>query len=431
MTASPKIETTSESLALTVARQRARGAGLPFAGSVSSADAWQLQQQGLAVIVDVRTNEERKFVGHLPDSLHVAWATGTALTRNPRFVKELEGKLKDKQAVVLLLCRSGKRSALAAEAASKAGLPNVFNIEQGFEGDLDEAQQRGHHGGWQLPQAALGARLNRIKNSQFIRQAIMGQALQQTKEIRASLFGIEQVVSELAVVRHAWHRRQQRSAEPGGRELHSRDALAKILNDLRGALLPMRLGPPELRQESEDFYVGHALDTVLHSLRGQVRLELSYASRYHEEEGLHIDDRALTIVREFSRALPGIRSLLDSDVISAYQGDPAARTVDEVLLCYPGILAMIHHRIAHQLYQLGVPLLARIVAEIAHGQTGIDIHPGASIGAGFFIDHGTGVVIGETAVIGQRVRIYQAVTLGGASAAMVAGRGRYLPPQQG
>lgn len=240
----------------------------------------------------------------------------------------------------------------------------------------------------------------------------MGQALQQTKEIRASLFGIEQVVSELAVVRHAWRRRQQRSAEPGGRELPSRDALAKVLNDLRGALFPMRLGPPELRQESEDFYVGHTLDTVLHSLLGQVRLELSYASRYHEEEGLHIDDRALTIVREFSRALPGIRSLLDSDVISAYQGDPAARTVDEVLLCYPGILAMIHHRIAHQLYQLGVPLLARIVAEIAHGQTGIDIHPGASIGAGFFIDHGTGVVIGETAVIGQRVRIYQTVTLG-------------------
>ncbi len=243
-------------------------------------------------------------------------------------------------------------------------------------------------------------------------QAIHKSTENKNKEIRASLFGIEQVVSELAAVRQAWRRRQQRSAEPGGRELPSRDALAKILNDLRGALFPMRLGPPELRQESEDFYVGHTLDTVLHSLLVQVRLELSYASRYHEEESLHIDDRALTIVREFSRALPGIRTLLVSDVISAFQGDPAARTVDEVLLCYPGILAMIHHRIAHRLYQLGVPLLARIVAEIAHGQTGIDIHPGASIDAGFFIDHGTGVVIGETAVIGRRVRIYQAVTLG-------------------
>ncbi|BBB64459.1 rhodanese [Undibacterium sp. YM2] len=150
MTASPLIESPTEPLTLTVARQRAKDAGLPFAGSVSPEEAWVLQQQGQAVIVDVRSNEERKFVGHLPDSLHVAWATGTALTRNPRFVKELEGKLKDKQSVVLLLCRSGKRSALAAEAASKAGLSNVFNIEQGFEGELDEAQQRGHSGGWRF-----------------------------------------------------------------------------------------------------------------------------------------------------------------------------------------------------------------------------------------------------------------------------------------
>lgn len=150
MTASPLIESPTEPLTLTAARQRAKDAGLPFAGSVSPEEAWELQQQGQAVIVDVRSNEERKFVGHLPDSLHVAWATGTALTRNPRFVKELEGKLKDKQSVVLLLCRSGKRSALAAEAASKAGLPNVFNIEQGFEGELDEALQRGHSGGWRF-----------------------------------------------------------------------------------------------------------------------------------------------------------------------------------------------------------------------------------------------------------------------------------------
>jgi serine O-acetyltransferase len=110
--------------------------------------------------------------------------------------------------------------------------------------------------------------------------------------------------------------------------------------------------------------------------------------------------------------LPGIRSLLDSDVIAAYHGDPAARSVDEVLLSYPGLQAMINHRIAHQLYRLGVPLLARLVAELSHGETGIDIHPGARIGAGFFIDHGTGVVIGETAEIGRNVRLYQAVTLG-------------------
>lgn len=178
----------------------------------------------------------------------------------------------------------------------------------------------------------------------------------------------------------------------------------------------MRLGPTDLRQESEDFYVGHTLDSVLHLLLAQVRLELRYEVR-HLDAPRHpaLEARAVAIVREFSLSLAHIRSLLDSDVVAAFNGDPAARSVDEVLLCYPGIQAMIHHRLAHCLYRLGVPLLARLVAELAHGQTGIDIHPGASIDAGLFIDHGTGVVIGETAVIGKRVRIYQAVTLGAKS----------------
>jgi len=128
--------------------------------------------------------------------------------------------------------------------------------------------------------------------------------------------------------------------------------------------------------------------------------------------GATLDARATEIVRDFGSALPRIRELLDTDVLAAYRGDPAARSVDEVLICYPGLHALIHHRIAHQLHTLGVPLLARIVSELAHGDTGIDIHPGARIGSHFFIDHGTGVVIGETAVIGNNVRIYQAVTLG-------------------
>jgi serine O-acetyltransferase len=231
-------------------------------------------------------------------------------------------------------------------------------------------------------------------------------------EARAPAFDIDRVVSELAVVRQGWREAQHRSTEPGGRELPSREALSEIIDSLRGALFPMRLGPPELRQESEDFYVGHTLDLALHSLLTQVRLELKYAARQQAQSDAHIELQAVHVVRNFSHSLPNIRTLLDSDVIAAYQGDPAARSVDEVLLCYPGILALIHHRIAHRLYQLGVPLLARIVAELAHAQTGIDIHPGAAIGAEFFIDHGTGVVIGETAVIGRRVRIYQAVTLG-------------------
>jgi serine O-acetyltransferase len=233
---------------------------------------------------------------------------------------------------------------------------------------------------------------------------------------RAASFDLQRVVSELAAMRQNWREAQQRSTEPGGRELPSREALADIVKGLRGALFPMRLGPSDLRQESEDFYVGHTLDSVLHGLLHQVRLELRYASRHDATQTeVALDAQALHIVRDFSHALPQIRSLLDSDVTAAFEGDPAARSVDEVLLCYPGIEAMIHHRIAHRLYALGVPLLARLVAELAHGKTGIDIHPGATIGAGFFIDHGTGVVIGETAVIGQRVRVYQAVTLGAKS----------------
>lgn len=235
-------------------------------------------------------------------------------------------------------------------------------------------------------------------------------------EFRAPVFDLKQVVQELAAVRQRWRESQKRSTEPGGRELPSRDALAQIIDGLRGVLFPMRLGPADLRHESEDFFVGHTLDSVLHALLVQVRLELQYTVRHQPyQDALGIDADAVRIVHDFSLELPRIRSLLDADVLAAFDGDPAARSVDEVLLCYPGILAMIHHRLAHKLYVLGVPLLARIVAELAHGQTGIDIHPGASIGAGLFIDHGTGVVIGETAILGERVRIYQAVTLGAKS----------------
>ncbi|AUT64807.1 serine O-acetyltransferase EpsC [Paraburkholderia terrae] len=225
-------------------------------------------------------------------------------------------------------------------------------------------------------------------------------------------FDIDSIAGSLQAVRQQWRDGQRRALEPGGRDLPSRDALAAAIDALKGALFPMRLGPPDLRQESENFYVAHALDAALHGLLAQARLELHYAARRERTEAEAIETRALAATRAFAERLPEIRSLLDSDVIAAYHGDPAAGSVDEVLLCYPGILAMIHHRLAHELYGLGLPLLARIVAELAHAQTGIDIHPGARIGSGFFIDHGTGVVIGETSVIGERVRVYQAVTLG-------------------
>lgn len=135
------------------ARSVALASGLPYAGGVAPTVAWKLISAGDAVLVDVRSAEELKFVGQVPDSLHVPWATGTALQRNPRFVRELEARLAShggKEATVLLLCRSGKRSALAAEAAAKAGFTRVFNVLEGFEGEIDGQQQRGHADGWRF-----------------------------------------------------------------------------------------------------------------------------------------------------------------------------------------------------------------------------------------------------------------------------------------
>ena len=230
---------------------------------------------------------------------------------------------------------------------------------------------------------------------------------------RSSHWQLQTIVSQLRTARDQWRAQNGRaSGEQGGRELPSRDAMAQILEALCGALFPMRLGPVDLREESEDFYVGHTLDVALNALLAQARLELRYVARHSAQADTEVEAQAIRIIQDFALALPGLRSLLDTDVLAAYHGDPAARSVDEVLLCYPGILAIIHHRLAHHLYQAGLPLLARISSELAHSATGIDIHPGAQIGPSFFIDHGTGVVIGETAIIGERVRIYQAVTLG-------------------
>lgn len=131
------------------AKQRVEDHYLEFTGTVLPHEAWALFQAEHAVIVDVRTNEERKFVGYVEDTIHIPWATGTALNRNPRFAKELESKVgKDK--TILLLCRSGKRSAAAANVAFNAGFENIYNIEQGFEGDLDEDNHRGSFNGWRF-----------------------------------------------------------------------------------------------------------------------------------------------------------------------------------------------------------------------------------------------------------------------------------------
>lgn len=224
---------------------------------------------------------------------------------------------------------------------------------------------------------------------------------------------IDQLAQELRYARDDWRAAHRSHSEHGDVGFPSRLRLEKIIAALCGALFPLRLDPSFVRAHNEEAFVAEALQTALSRLYGQIRLELGYS---RPDEGSDALERhAARIIGGFARALPGLRRLLDRDVEAAYAGDPAARSVDEVLLCYPGVLAIIHHRLAHQLYALGAPLVARIIAEIAHGETGIDIHPGATIGGSFFIDHGSGVVIGETAIIGDRVRLYQAVTLGARS----------------
>lgn len=235
-------------------------------------------------------------------------------------------------------------------------------------------------------------------------------AAQNGKKIIEDHWDLSEVVFGLRAARDDWRAAHHRKRDYGGREFPSSQALKSVLDDLRGILFPMRLGPTDLRQESEDFYVGYTLDILLQNLLKQVLLELQLSNKQKPDN--NTVELATQVVKNFARELPAIRRILDTDVAAAYRGDPAAHSVDEVLLCYPGIQAIINYRIAHPLYLLGVPLLARMISELAHAQTGIDIHPGAKIGHSFFIDHGTGVVIGETTIIGDNVRIYQAVTLG-------------------
>ena len=223
---------------------------------------------------------------------------------------------------------------------------------------------------------------------------------------------VDGIVDALREVRIQWRDDHQRLREPIAREFPSRDALDRLVRQIKAALFPLRLGPTELRQEDEDEFVATSLHEALGALHAQALLELQQSRRHEGLGAAEVDRLAQVAVAAFTASLPDTRRLLDLDVVAAFQGDPAATSVDEVLLCYPGVHAMINHRLAHTLYRQNLPLIARIIAELAHAETGIDIHPGASIGPSFFIDHGTGVVIGASAIIGRQVRLYQAVTLG-------------------
>ncbi|HUJ84223.1 MAG TPA: serine O-acetyltransferase EpsC [Candidatus Acidoferrales bacterium] len=201
-----------------------------------------------------------------------------------------------------------------------------------------------------------------------------------------------------------------------GRDLPSKEVVVEVLEDLFTILFPGYLGKEEITKANIQYYLGTKLNSVYVRLTGEVEKSLKYICR---KVGTCPQDvcqsRAQIVVKELLEKLPEIRSMLSGDIQGAYKGDPAAVSTDEVILSYPCVLAITTYRIAHVLYLDGVPLIPRIMSEHVHSLTGIDIHPGAKIGKNFFIDHGTGVVIGETTEIGDNVKLYQGVTLGALS----------------
>jgi serine O-acetyltransferase len=197
-------------------------------------------------------------------------------------------------------------------------------------------------------------------------------------------------------------------------ELPSRGSCLNIMQQLRSILFPGYFHLSEFSDEGMGFHLGAILDLVAINLREQVKRGFCFGC-VDENTDKQCSERAESLTRAFLARLPDVMVLLGQDVDAAYEGDPAAKSPGETILCYPGVFAITNHRIAHELYKLGVPVIPRIISEDAHSVTGIDIHPGARIGKKFFIDHGTGVVIGETTIIGDRVRIYQGVTLGAKS----------------
>jgi serine O-acetyltransferase len=204
------------------------------------------------------------------------------------------------------------------------------------------------------------------------------------------------------------------SRSPSNRQLlPSRESVIRIVEALRTALFPGYFGDRELDEDGLRFHVGATLDRVRGELEEQIRRGLcSVCAEPDPWRCRECATQAAATTYAFLGALAEIRRVLGTDVQAAYNGDPAASSPEETILCYPGIVAITNYRLAHELYRLGVRLVPRMMTEYAHSITGIDIHPGTTIGEYFFIDHGTGVVIGETAVIGNRVRIYQGVTLG-------------------
>jgi len=207
----------------------------------------------------------------------------------------------------------------------------------------------------------------------------------------------------------------------GPEPIPSREAVIDIVSRLSMMLYPGYFIRNRLEQFNLAYYFGQEATALFELLSEQVTIALRHDCIRHDLPCVHCDERGQEAAIKLMRALPEVRAMLASDVRAAFQGDPAAKSYDEIIFSYPGLLAITIYRVAHQLWEQGIPFIPRIMTEYAHSRTGIDIHPGAHIGESFFIDHGTGVVIGETTEIGNRVRLYQGVTLGALSLPRDAG----------
>lgn len=195
----------------------------------------------------------------------------------------------------------------------------------------------------------------------------------------------------------------------------SKESLIEIIDLIKDILFPGYFGDQTVDRNTLSYHIGNEITELFSKLSKQITNSIIHECNRFDEECAECIDRGHEETLKFLKKIPEIRSMLASDIIATYEGDPAAKNHDEIIFSYPGILAMTVYRSAHELHKQGITIIPRIMTEYAHSIVGIDIHPGARIGSGFFIDHGTGVVIGETCEIGNNVRIYQGVTLGSLS----------------
>lgn len=201
-----------------------------------------------------------------------------------------------------------------------------------------------------------------------------------------------------------------------GYPLPSSTVLEEIVQLSRAILFPGFFGKSQVNIQTIQYQIGVEMEKLSYLLKEQILAGLCFSEDYETKSGMvDLKKQARELASEMISRLPKVRSVLATDVEAAYNGDPAAKSYAEILLCYPVLKALTSYRLAHELFLMGVPLIPRMMTEMAHSETGIDIHPGAAIGSHFTIDHGTGVVIGETCVIGNHVKLYQGVTLGAKS----------------